>query len=96
MLARRDLAYLTVDTDFGCGIIRKARPGAASLFDGLIARWRETRERRLLVAAWRAVGDDHRAAWRLFEPNRGALLNLISVEAFRAGPAALEPQVAKR
>lgn len=89
VLARRDLRYLTVDADYGCGIIRKLPPRRAAPFE-LLARWRQARERRRLVASWRALGDDYAAAWRLFEPNRAALLNLVSVEAFRAGPAALD------
>jgi hypothetical protein len=91
VLARRDLRYLTVDTDYGCGVVRKLKRRRTGLFDApLLERWREARERRRLVASWRAAGNDYAAAWRLFEANRGALLSLISVDAFRAGPAALD------
>ena len=91
VLTRRDLRYLTVDTDYGCGVVRKLKPRRTGLFDApLRARWREMRERRRLVAAWRAVGDDYAAAWRLFEPNCVALLNLIEVDDFRAGPHSLD------
>ena len=83
VLARRDLRYLTVDTDYGCGVVRKAKPRAKGLFDR--AARAAGGARRRLVKAWRALGDDHRAAWRLFAANRAALLNLITVAAFRAG-----------
>jgi hypothetical protein len=91
VLPRRDLRYLTVDTDFGCGVIRKLKSRLPGPFDpSEILRWREARERRRLIAAWRALGDDYAAAWRLFEPNRDELLNLISVEAFRDGLTAID------
>ena len=91
VLQRRDLRYLTVDTDFGCGVIRKLEARLPGPFDRpMIARWRQARERRRLVAAWRALGDDYAAAWRLFEPNRAELLNVISVDAFRAGTHGLD------
>ena len=91
VLARRDLRYLTVDADYGCGVIRKLKPKRPGLFAApLLARRRQARDRSRLVKAWRAFGKDYATAWRLFEPNRVALLNLISVDAFRAGPAALD------
>ena len=53
VLARRDLRYLTVDTDYGCGVIRKLKPRRTGLFDAPLAR---AGARRANVAAWSRPG----------------------------------------
>ena len=69
---QRALDYRVVDTDFGCGIIRKGI-GAPPL----------SPERRALLEGWRAIGDDHPAAFRFLHQHK-QLWNVISVNAFLA------------
>jgi hypothetical protein len=77
VLAHPGVRYATVDTDYGCGIVRKSIPSFATLF----GRYRQRRE----IADWRALGDDYSAAWRYFEAHRKSLLKLIDVDAFLEG-----------
>jgi hypothetical protein len=86
VLGRTDLRYLTVDTDYGCGVIRKKamplrRRIAAAL--GLNAD-------RDIVRGWRRLGDDYAAAWRHFEANVASLLRLVEPDAFLS-EAGLDP-----
>ena len=53
VLARRDLRYLTVDADYGCGVIRKLKPRKAGLFAVPLGRAGGRRERG---AAWPRLG----------------------------------------
>jgi hypothetical protein len=66
------LDYLTVDTDYGCGIITKTETNLAG--------------RPLpptgLLDAWRAIGNDFEAAYRLLESHGNELLKLESVDTF--------------
>jgi hypothetical protein len=82
---RDDLVYYTVDTDYGCGVIRKL---------GALERFR-VRLRRLLgpppagagadlVRRWRGLGQDFEAAFCFFQKHQSALLRLLSVEEFLA------------
>jgi hypothetical protein len=53
VVGRRDLRYLTVDTDYGCGVVRKLKRRAVGLFGApLLARWRQARD----SAAWSRPG----------------------------------------
>ena len=65
-----DLSYVTVDTDYGCGVFRRggARPIVLSE----------------ILNGWDATRRDVKAAYRFMWENRGALLNVMSVEAFKA------------
>jgi len=74
VIAHPELPYVTVDTDYGCGVVRKV----ASLLNGRALSGDQ-------FAAWRGFGDDYSAAWRYFTAHREALLNLIDVDAFVAG-----------
>ena len=71
-VVERALDYRTVDTDFGCGIIRKG-----------IAAAPPSPERRALLEGWRAIGDDHHAAFRFLHQHK-QLWNVISVNDFLA------------
>lgn len=93
VIDRPDLDYLTVDADFGCGVVikRSAGAGLRGLSQGLHAFARQfgadsgrERRRRALFARWRALGDDYDAAWRLFSRRRRPLLNLVSPGEFAA------------
>jgi hypothetical protein len=71
VIARRDLAYCTVDADFGCGVIRKVparmQPAIdASLVDG----WR------------RASTADPPTTFQFFQQHKRELLELASVAEF--------------
>jgi hypothetical protein len=68
VLARDDLDYVTVDTDFGCGIIRKVP--------------RRDGPRAALLRQWAGLGGDGEAAYRFFWTHRKALLRLMSVRRF--------------
>jgi len=81
VVAHSELRYVTVDTDFGCGIVRKAAP----------SRWARIRRalRRRRIARWSAIGDDYAAAWRYFAAHHKSLLGLIGVDAFLGGRGGL-------
>ena len=93
VIDRPDLDYLTVDVDFGCGVVTKRSAGAGMrglsrdlhAFARLFGAHRdEELRRRATLARWRALGDDYAAAWRLLGRKRRALLNLVSPEEFVA------------
>ena len=74
LLSRRDLTYYTVDTDYGCGVIKKKpREGAPKpehgVTDELAERWRNQRSQNADM-------------FELFCNHKRELLNLISVEDF--------------
>ena len=93
VLPRRDLAFLTVDTDLGCGVIRKlgthraGAPGstlAARLVSALMRHHddRAAQDRAALFEQWSALGDDGDATFRFFQAHKDALLNLVSARRF--------------
>jgi hypothetical protein len=65
--AMSGLAHATVDTDFGCGIIRRTGSVQAAV---------------PLPNGWEAVRGDAVAAYRFMRAHAGALLNLLSVKDF--------------
>jgi hypothetical protein len=85
--------YCTIDTDCGCGVIRRTRRVEMSESiphrspDGIVQtyafhdRVAET-ERSRLVGTWKSVGSDYRAAFRILRENQRPLLNLVSVDDF--------------
>lgn len=84
-VAGGDLRYVTVDTDYGCGVIfpGKRRPWWRRL---LAAKPKISEERRRLIDGWRACGADYGRVYAYFERSHRALLNLVSVDTFaRAG-----------
>ncbi len=70
---RDDISYYTVDTDFGCGIVRKLRTSAVLV---------KSRQERDLISQWNVIGDDFTAAYRFFEEHHRTLLRLMSPEDF--------------
>lgn len=82
VIAHRELRYVTVDTDYGCGIVRKAAPSLRAR----ISRARRSGE----FADWIGFGDDYAAAWRYFAVHHKSLLDLIDVDAFLARRDGLE------
>ena len=105
--ARDDLAYCTVDVDYGCGVIRKL--GAPTFLRGalgaLAARLkpRKPEERAKAAAkanvldAWReARAGNPMTCFAVFNANRQALLNLISLEEFLTREKVSSPGTARR
>jgi hypothetical protein len=75
--SRSDLVYCTVDTDFGCGIIRKKR-----LWERRLPAM--DNNRRALLRTWRGLGNDFPSVFRFYEQHRHALFNVVSVAEFLA------------
>ena len=72
---RRDLAVYTVDTDYGCGVIRKlADPSPESA----------TSAGAELLGDWRSKRGDPMEAFAFFQAHKQVLLNLITTEEFFA------------
>jgi hypothetical protein len=72
---RNDLAVYTVDTDYGCGVIRKLANPSAGSTAGAGAE---------LLGDWRSKRDDPMAAFAFFQTHKQVLLNLITPEEFFA------------
>jgi hypothetical protein len=81
VLWRDDCRYVTIDTDYGCGVIRKVPREAESQIKWTLARW----WRKQALTAWKRAGDDFDAAWRAFVVFRRPLLHLIDAGPFLAG-----------
>jgi hypothetical protein len=80
VLARDDLDYCTVDTDWGCGIIIK--DGAWNFVtDPTSSYVRKSK----LASDWIQVRDDDNAAFAFFMKNHAQLLRLVSAKAFIEG-----------
>ena len=82
-VCNRKLDYRTVDTDYGCGVIRKPAPrdilagvGRSSSAPGDHGLWQE----------WHAIGNDFERAFSFLEAHKEKLLRLIGVEEFLAAP----------
>ncbi len=91
--SRNDLAFYTVDCDYGCGVIRKKpRTGRlgmrARTAASMVRRLPQRRLRRRWLEAKQAGGEE---VFAFFLANRAPLLNLISVEAFLAREGAPSP-----
>lgn len=71
VMSGRGLTHATVDTDYGCGVIRKTDTAQALSRD--------------LIDGWKSVRDDATAAYRFLCANKGPLLHLVTVEEFRSG-----------
>jgi hypothetical protein len=92
VLDRGDLDYVTVDADFGCGVLFKGGLSATQtrrLDEAVCAR--AARDGAAGVAGptdalrrdWCAAGDDYERAFTLLETHGHALLRLVSVDGFR-------------
>jgi hypothetical protein len=82
VLSRKDLDYCTVDTDFGCGIIRVN--GGDRPLSRLAERAGAAQDKDHLVDKWKRFGDDYTAAFAFLSENAATLLNLVSVDEFLA------------
>ena len=86
VLRRSDLTFYTIDTDWGCGVIRKIGDATAPrspLRPSSEACVPSDGDRRdLVIAGWKTIGDDHRAASRFLRKHSRTLLNLITAEEF--------------
>jgi len=72
--------YCTIDTDYGCGVIRKL-----SRCDRLLSRARRLfmpPNQRRVESEWMGVGQDFDAAYSVFEAHRTRLLKLVGVDEF--------------
>jgi hypothetical protein len=65
----RPLTYTTVDTDYGCGVIRKSDS--------------EEQLPQDLMEGWNSVRHDAKAAYRFMSENKHQLLHLVSVDEFK-------------
>lgn len=74
VLADPALDYATVDTDYGCAIVRRPLPVRAAP--------RGPRPAPEIVEGWHAAGADTAARYRFFDRHRADLLNLIPVQVF--------------
>jgi hypothetical protein len=91
VLTNPQIDYCTVDADFGCGvIIRRASSDAREMPASCDLR----SDREQLEAAWYALGNDFAGAYAFFERHKAVLLNLLSVDAFRAEVASGGPSPA--
>jgi hypothetical protein len=81
-VVQRALDYRVVDTDFGCGIIRKG-----------ISALTLSPERSALLEAWAAIGNDNVAAYRFLHQHT-ELWNVISVADFLAEEGRLTARAA--
>jgi SAM-dependent methyltransferase len=85
--ARDDLAFYTVDTDYGCGVIRKRAGNAFIRLGRRLLRAFDAvadGEGRRLMQEWRTLKGDHARRFDVFERHKRTLLNLISVDEFFA------------
>ena len=97
MLEAEDLKFCTVDVDHGCGIIRRRPPPAPApvprkrILDRLrrpptappmVASLDTPDAGSSVMTAWKQVGDDYEAAFRLIEAYPKSLLNLQPLEDF--------------
>jgi hypothetical protein len=76
VLARDDLSYYTVDTDYGCGVIRKLaddhHPPAPPAGP----------EHRDPIERWQRMGGDFESSFKYFKQNQHHLLKLRSSAEF--------------
>ncbi len=94
--SRRGLEYCTVDTDYGCGIIRKVTddsplmrwvrdmlPGISRRFDRAAPESpRSPQSSQSLTDEWRALSAAGAPTYAFFEQHKAALLKLRSVDEF--------------
>ncbi len=81
------LDYCVVDTDWGCGIVRKPLgPDAHAPCDIPVP---PGEDREALARRWRDLGDDYDSAFRMLHAHPRAVARVVSVEEFLA----LEPRL---
>jgi len=90
LLADPSFGYMTVDTDYGCGLMRRSnrlRRLVGEVFGFGGRRGSERPSRREALAKWKTTGADYEQAFRYLREHAEALLNLCGVDAFRSGEA---------
>ena len=86
MLANKSLLFCTVDTDYGCGVIR--RNVSLSVFQRIArraSRMIARDDRRYVAGQWMRAGDDYDATFKLLQAHSKPLLNLVTVDEFLTG-----------
>ena len=92
VLAGESLIFCTVDTDYGCGVIR--RNVSLSAFQRIARRALRmiTRDDRDdVVRQWMGAGKDYDAAFSLLQAHAGPLLNLVTADEFLTGERNISP-----
>jgi hypothetical protein len=81
---RSDLEFKTVNTDYGCGVIRKAGPGSQwrQILNRLHRKPSQHRLEEELIQSWRSIDNDYASAFCFFQKHNKELLNLISLDDF--------------
>lgn len=86
VLANERLTFCTIDTDYGCGVVRPNVSSSTSPpIDDRTPRTAVRNDRGLIVSQWKQIGDDFDAAFRLLQAHAGPLLNLVTVDEFLNG-----------
>jgi hypothetical protein len=86
VLARQDMIFCTVDTDYGCGVIR--RNVSLSTFQRIARhalRMIARDNRGDVVRQWMDAGKDYDAAFNQLQAHAKPLLNLVSADEFLTG-----------
>jgi Methyltransferase domain len=74
LMTRSDLWYCSVNTDYGCGMIRSKRKTHV---------YKRTIDLDpAYVSTWQNVGDNYNAAFQLYYRNRDTLMNVVTVSEF--------------
>lgn len=92
VLAGKGLIFCTVDTDYGCGVIRQNV--SLSTFQRIARRALRmiTRDDRGdVVRQWMGAGKDYDAAFNLLQAHSRPLLNLVTVDEFLIGERSGSP-----
>ena len=82
VLATPRLWFCTVDTDFGCGVIRQ--PAQFARDDRAALPFVAESSKQLAFQDWKQAGSDYGKAFRLLQVHATTLLNLVTVEEFLA------------
>jgi hypothetical protein len=80
-VSHRKLDYRTVDTDYGCGVIRK--PAPRDMLAGAGRSSSATRDHGLWQE-WHAIGNDFERAFGFLEAHKEPLLRLVRADEFLA------------
>lgn len=86
VLANKNLIFCTIDTDYGCGVIRRySSLSSSQRMAGRASRTAPHDDKRNVVGQWMGVGNDYNAAFNLLTAHAGTLLNLVTVDEFLNG-----------
>jgi hypothetical protein len=75
VIAQQNADYRTVDTDYGCGIIRKRSTTPSTRRGGI-------GEYEVVTRAWHLLGNNYDAAFLFMQDNKNVLSNLRTVKDF--------------